>query len=885
MFIRGQLTGQAFKDLLRLRASSLSRPCPKLYFPDAKLFLTRIEFLQVTELFPGFARTVSYPNNGPHEQDFQANRVCARLKFRVASSQLDAQNDPVASQEQEGFVTVALSVTVSGGKDNLSLEVLETDFDALLALVGVGKQEMSDLLAAETIELGLLEQVASLGKFASGRHVDLGYNPALDRVELRVELSIDDVPTVDRASQWSQFYANGFDSITGASAWAMFVDQRIGTSLLKRVLTATIDAGGGFRRDGDVSVRWDSGWPGYRTSVEGELINACSCLGHMTDLDVRLSLDTKLSMSGNLLASDVWVDWKVTDGIESACCILTTVALFPVIGLDLTLGGDVAWYEYLAGLALWPAPILLLGAVLLKMSSVLARGLPGDRCEKDANDDRHLHCELEIPALTEAASCLAPKLTVRAEALEARADGLVLRGADEVTPVVDPSVAVEVVRGLAYRPPRFACNGLADAPERFEAELRVFRTAGTYDFRLCEVSVLGPFKYAAKVDVSEMTCPYSAWVAISIGVSQYDYTPLKVIVTTTHGALHAVIPAAKPVSERERHDATQLAQAQRISRCYAKSRKWDVHWLIDPARYADVARTRQIWSIVGEASSLTTRVDVVGAGGTPIAVADTAHGKGFSVTVVSPTDAMAVVQEARGSAERLEDSDVRGVQTLAGVGREIAFPSEVVAIDVVRTSQVRTVLVHEAEQLTVFELVGPRGDLLRLGALDTSGLEWVGRVRDVVYAGKRGGGVLTLTLGEAKRPRWAVERRPAGRPAESGCACGGTKGRPAPGEASGLAMPPAVAAHCCAFDHLVDRRGLAGERAGRARIEGGRWTAEISGIAVSAAVRRPLMRAADVLIENAAASMLFHVRSGTWLTVGERRRTVEVLRVLARREV
>jgi hypothetical protein len=53
MYIRAQFTGQAFKDLLRFRTSSMTRPCPRLYFEESRLLLTRVEFIEVTELFAG----------------------------------------------------------------------------------------------------------------------------------------------------------------------------------------------------------------------------------------------------------------------------------------------------------------------------------------------------------------------------------------------------------------------------------------------------------------------------------------------------------------------------------------------------------------------------------------------------------------------------------------------------------------------------------------------------------------------------------------------------------------------------------------------------------------------------------------------------------------
>jgi hypothetical protein len=884
MFLRAQFTGPAFRDLLRFRTASAARPCPQLYFEPSKIFITKVEFLEIAEIFSGPPRSVNYPNNGPTEQVFQATRLGMKLKFKIAASQLNNTNDPVPLAEREGIANVALDLKVENGKDYLTLEVLETDFDSILSLAGAGKQEVSSFISAGKMELGLLERLSilakDLGGFAAVRHVDLGYNIGLDRVELRAEIG-SGPPLPEDVAQWTQFYGNAMDSIVGGGAWALFADQRLGSSLATRVLTKEIDASGKFAREGNVNVGWDGGFPGYHANVEGELIDACWCVWAEIDLDMRLYADVKFSLSNNRLAVDVWLDYKVTDAAEAACCVISAVALFPVVGLYMAFKGDIAWYEYLAGMVLYPSPVLLLAAAIAKFSSS-PKSIPTQICVPDPNDEKHFHCELELPSLTEAASCQGAKMTIRADALTGRADGLVLGGPIEMSPLLDPGIGVEVLLPFQYKAPSYACSGGVRSPERFEAELRVFRASGNYDFRLCQVHVLGPFKYAAKLEISSMKCPYSAWVKITIGFQQYDYKPLKVLVATTHGAFHTTIPPAERISDEDREAANMQAIFDRINNCYAKSKRWDFRWLIDPAPYINVVRTRQIWTVVGVASADTRRVDIMDESNAPIAMVDTTVGRAFRITVVNGTRAVSVHQEVGIETERLEDAAVQGVQTLAAVEREFEFETPVVGVDAVRMSPVRTVIVHEKERMTIFS-VDENGDLLISGKLDTAETDWVGRIGSTVYAGRPDGEMLLFDLDMKAGVRWIEKQKSAEAMDPGGCGCGGAAAKMSnvPEKQQQFASPDAGQ-----FDYLVSKSAYRRAQVpGGVRILNGFWTADLDGVLVSAPLYRPLKRGAVVRVEDAAGSMLARIRDGSFIAVGEGRRRIELLRALERREV
>src|SRR6266568_9528937 len=509
MLLRAQFNGLEFRKLLRFRTASMTRPCPQLYFEASNLFLTRVQFLEVTEIFSGPPRTVAYPNNGPQEAVFQGTRIGLKLKFRVTASQLDASDDPVPFADQEGNATIALDLRVQNGADSLVIEVLETDFDTILALVGVGKAEMSNLLAAGVTDLGLLSQISDISKalkdFASVRHIDAGYNPANDRVEIRIEVSTG-TPSAGMFDLWTQFYANAFDDLTGGAGWGLFFDQRIGASLMNRSITAEIDASSEFRRDGAVSVFWNAAAPGYHASVEGEVIDACQCLWGQIDLDVRVWMDLNFSLTGNKLRTDLWFDHKITDVAEAACCVITTSLLFPIFGVVMLFNGQLKWYEFLGGVLLSPFPLEALVVAIARYSQA---SVPLQFCIKDPGNDNHFTCEFELPPLRDSAGCMSAELSLVAEHISGRPDGLALTGRLDAPEIVDPLIGIDQVTPLKYVKPTFGCSG-GKSGDNFSTEFRVFRQSGNYDFDVCQVHVLGPFKYAAVVEITRMKCPYTA---------------------------------------------------------------------------------------------------------------------------------------------------------------------------------------------------------------------------------------------------------------------------------------------------------------------------------------------------------------------------------------
>jgi hypothetical protein len=447
-------------------------------------------------------------------------------------------------------------------------------------------------------------------------------------------------------------------------------------------------------------------------------------------------------------------------------------------------------------------------------------------------------------------------------------------------PIVDPGIGVEVAP-FQYKPPYYHCSGGSDGPDRFEASLRVFRTSGNYDFRVCQVHVLGPFKNKAKVEIEHMTCPYTAWVTITLGVTQYDYTPVKVIISTTHGALHAVIaPPAQRVSDEERRQADLEARFERVSRCYAKSKRWDIRWRVNPSPYVNVVRTRQIWTVVGVAADEARRVDVVNEAGGPLATVDTGLGRAFRLSLVEPSGALSVIQDVADESERLESADLHAVQILAGVERELDFETPVLGVDAVRMSRVRKLVVHERDCLTLFD-VTERGEVMQMRTLETGGAEWVGRRGGILYARLRDGRLLSFNMEGIVG--WREERREEER-SYGGCGCSDAAKEDAAVERPLIGLPMDERQ----FEHLVYKRdmrtGYSGESVRIRRSRNGFWIEEADGVLITSAVDRKVRGGAEVRLASATASVI-RLRSGMMLATGEHQNKLELLHALSRQEL
>jgi hypothetical protein len=357
-------------------------------------------------------------------------------------------------------------------------------------------QLVSDALGTGGFELGFIKEVNKLSSQTDNllkvRHADLGFNPATKMIELRFEMTTGAPQPADILAGWTQFYNNAFDTVGSGVPWAIFFDQRLGTTILKHTLTKALDASGKFSRDGELSASWNAVNTNFHTNVEGEVIDACYCLTENVDLDVRVWGDLTLTTVQNKLHVDVRFDWKVTNVLEEACCILTAIVFFPLVGIDmLTSKKTLEWWEYLIGLVLYPYPVLLVIAAIMKFSPAKDSDMqPEGDIHKDPNDDKHYWAEFDLPKMKDTASCAGVEMSLGINAVTSRGDGIVLGGLFNMPPIVDPVINVKVVKPFTYVKPHFGCNSSSDRPQGFEAILELTRTEGNYDFHACDVSLV-----------------------------------------------------------------------------------------------------------------------------------------------------------------------------------------------------------------------------------------------------------------------------------------------------------------------------------------------------------------------------------------------------------
>jgi len=577
------------------------------------------------------------------------------------------------------------------------------------------------------------------------RHADMSLNPQTNRIEFALELMVDSTPSPDAMSTWLTFYAGNVDSLAATQDWAVFMDQRIGTTALQRTFNAQLDAVDGFRRDGDAGVSWDQGFPGYHVSVNGEVVDACRCLWGLIDVDVRINLDIKLSLEGGNLRIDVWMNGETTDDLEVVCCVLTAALFFPIVGLEALARGQIGWFEYFAGLAVYPMFPLLIVAGFAKVSQINP-GLPDvPGFQKDPNDDKHLFTHLSLPGFTSGGLCGPSIIPMSIAVLEPRGDGFALGGPLNLPRVVDPDIKVEATP-LRYEPALYNCSGGTSAGERYETTITVTRQGGTYDFNVCDVMLFDGLNAVATKDIQKWSCPSGAFITIGIPFAAYHSGLVPVVVVTNIGGREIDLPPVPIVSDADRAKADLMARAKSISHCYAKSKRWRIEWLVDPPPEFERERVRQLWAMAGRAGEQVQSVVVSAPDGRELARADTRRDKSFKIAVFHTGPELVLEQEMPGG--ELSDAQISAAQSLMVIDRETEVRGQVLALDSLIVSGTRVLVVHQVDQLSFFD-VGAAAGLRGLGDVDVRELSWVGRRGNQILAHEVTGQDFTLPLERA----------------------------------------------------------------------------------------------------------------------------------------
>lgn len=747
MFIRSQFSTQTFGQLLLQRVTSTDRPCIKVFYDVSMPKGTTVLLRQVkTNGLPTFsvgdARAVHYPNIAPSTGMFQKSRINVSVPLTLLL-EVDGPGAGAIPPKVDMKVNLALEFAMIGGSDTVLVEFLNTDQDATLSLIGLDKAQIGGVIGTQPFSLHLLSTYAPVGGVdgITLRHADLALNPQAGRIEFRLELMVDGNPSPDVMAGWSTFYAGNFDAIAPAQAWGVFFDQRIGATTLGRTLRKQVDDVSGFNRDGEPTVSWDQQFPGYRISIDGEVVDACRCLWGLIDLDVTIFLDIKLSIENGQIRIDLWLGHKITDDLEVICCAISAALFFPIVGLESLAYGDIEWYEYFGGLALYPIPHLLFVGALAKMGQINP-GLPDvPGFEKDPSDSNHLFTRLPVPRFTQASQCGAPMAPLSIGVLEPRPDGFVVGGPFVLAPVVDPDIHVEATP-LKYKPSVASCSGNTHSMEGYYTTITVARQGGSYDFHVCDLILEEPLNSLVTKTISASDCPTTAFITLGIPVLLYESFPVPTVVATSIGGQFFDIPPVPVLSAAERQRLSLAAQIQRISFCYAKSARWRIEWLIDPPELG-IDRVRQLWTIAGRVAERAESIVIRSTQGTELARVDTRRDKTFKIAVFDQGSEVIAEQMMHG--DNFASSQLSNAQSLMAVDRQMELPSRVLALDSLAIGNLRILVVHQIDRLTFFDVSVAAG-LRQLGEIDLRELEWIGRSGNQMVVRNAAGPTMALPI-------------------------------------------------------------------------------------------------------------------------------------------
>ena len=356
MLIRSQFSSETLGRLILQRITSIERPCPRVLYeikaiPGTTVLIKQVGMNGLPVFGVGDNTTVAYPNIAPPTATLSRSRINATVPLRLLL-EADGPGASLVPSTLNVNVSTALEFTMAGNSDLINITLLGTDQDSLLGLMGVDASQVADALGIHSFPLNVLSNTTSLLSGDAGfslRHADVALNPQTSRIEFRLELMLDGIPDINAQAGWALFYAGGFDSIAASQGWGVLVDQQIGTRLLRNKVRDQIDSVNKFNRDGDPNVSWDSQFPGYHISINGEAVDACRCLWGLIDVDVRINLDVKLSIEGGVFRIDLWVSHKITDDLAVICCAITAALFFPIVGLEALVKGQIAWYDTLEG--------------------------------------------------------------------------------------------------------------------------------------------------------------------------------------------------------------------------------------------------------------------------------------------------------------------------------------------------------------------------------------------------------------------------------------------------------------------------------------------------------------------------------------------------------
>jgi hypothetical protein len=451
-----------------------------------------------------------------------------------------------------------------------------------------------------------------------------GMSLSTDRntVEMRLEVDFDGADASLQPDEWRRFLTRQFDVFRGAHDWAV----ELTNDLVDRAATlgakAQIQAmSGDFRLAGTgPHVEWRPDFPGLRTTFTGEVIDACSCFGFDIDVNVAIEVKTVLRLAQGGASPIVEVDsvmgHDATHAGEQACCFVSGVALFPILGWKYLADGKIGW----GGLALGMfVPILGSIIVMATMFDAAPELELAPECRKEGD---HQICSYPVSLSNPPTSaCDQPTSTITIDELRGRNNGLVLAGSVQQRVASPPQVVISKPTPFDWQGPRPTCEGPVGEWSAF-SEFEIAQVDGGYPLVIGEifgVSFTGGL-YKPEV-VSQTDCPTIAHVRV--GTLPFEAgNPFNgsILVLTNVGAHMVTVPPVPPLTPEEKQAHERFVSRWQTRFCnvfdlelLSAGGQMAVRWLVDEA--ADGPRgiegDRRLWVVraFGLDSSSTLVVD------------------------------------------------------------------------------------------------------------------------------------------------------------------------------------------------------------------------------------------------------------------------------------
>jgi hypothetical protein len=506
--------------------------------------------------------------------------------------------NPSPTVDRPVWVVLDAGVSANGQQLLLNFDRLEPQSDPEVRQAQAAIQGSTSPMPVD-----LPDVVAALGELApSGASVLLAALQAdVNVVEIRIELGTGAV--ADPAS-WAAFLAGSIDDIVGLQDWAVLVDREILKKPIQTRLAAALNTDR-FRITSPVSVEFSApgGSPRLDIGFSGTAISVCTCPFNDGDVDTDVSLVGSFSAEDGQVRIDFAIDHDAND-LQLFCCEVTAGLLWPYVGADLFLQGEIPFWLFELGFLTWgvtSAVGTVVGSIIGAQFVTPPIGKLNDPlCTKD--DDEHVHCcfAVNLPPLSSdvCRPYLGDSMTVTT--VRGNAAGLIVCGTQQVREFDQSRIRSVEVSGFTWRPPNVNCSGL-EGELQSVAELLLVWTGdvgpiagprGVIEPKLCDVTALGRrrspfFPDPLQIRTSQQHCPLRVTVDLSAPASANPTASVEVLVRTTAGLRLLTVP---PTSEAFDAKAFELsAFAWRAGHCHTKIDPWyrefgrfDLHWLVDP---------------------------------------------------------------------------------------------------------------------------------------------------------------------------------------------------------------------------------------------------------------------------------------------------------------